>query len=301
MELTDQNIKEIVSKGSRFEDEMMQTIIREIVSGKREFLNLIQDPTYEFDDGLYPRMRNWYDNKGLYVSNRKFIQSGKRKLSFVNRVWFQIVLYTKEKGMNFDEIKTYKNFLLTTSNKYNVSPLDLYVMTASCNLNIVDYYLFLDLENECPCQPPKENIRETANIINFSELIRIILFVKEDESKLEGKSAPFLGKFNKCIDDVRKLLADPPIDTSDFFATYRKIPTALKLSYKPFSQLQKRWDVIYQDQEDNLFGFEIKYVGKAQFIQPNSEHSICKTDEEVMRAIKNEIYSNLKYKSRNER
>ena len=297
MKLTDIHIEEILDAGNQFEDKVLQLILRDIKNGNREFLKLIQDPSYEFDDGLSARMRNWYAEKGLLIATRNAENKGKRRLSFINKVWFQIVTYTKEKGMSLEEISTYRDFLLSPSNKYNVSPLEIYTLTASCNLNIVDYYLSLDIETECPFEPATDQILGTTHLINFSQLLREIFFVQEDELRVEGKSAECLVKLITEIDKIRKQLSIPEIIImKQGIRSY----APQGLSYLPFRQLRYKYDVLYQDDEDNIFGIEIKFVRKANDSTPKSEYSICKTDEEITSAIKNEIRSYLKYKRRNE-
>lgn len=297
MKASDEHINEILTAGRQYKDKVMQLILADIVAGKRDFLNLVNDPSYEFDDGLTARMRNWYAEKGLLIASRNIENKGKRRLSFINKVWFQIVTYTKAKGMSLEEISTYRDFLLSPSNKYNVSPLEIYTLTASCNLNVVDYYLSLDIITECPFEQATNQILGTTHLLNFSQLLREIFFVQEDELRVDGKSAKCLSKLITEIDKIRKQLSIPEIRIIKL-GSMTNAPQSL--SYRPYRQLKHLYDVLYQDDDDNIFGMEIKFVRKAQPSTQDSEHSICKTDEELITAIKNEIRGYLKYKRRNE-
>jgi len=311
MKHIERHIEQILSAGIQYEDKVLYHILVDLTQEKKSFLKLIQDPSYNFDDGLSARMRSWYDEKGLLVSDRNPEKQGKRKLSFVNKVWFELVVYCKNSGLKFERIKDFQTILLQPISKYGFTLLELYTLTALCNLNLEDYFMKLDIEQGFPLASSKVSfdIPETGMYVNLSRLLRDSLFygwgIKNEE---DGKSIDFHNfyyqlakednKFNialvRFIEGVRKRLSLPLLAENEILSQDAKA-SFTALSYRPSSSLRRRWDVLFEDDQNNLFGLEIKFVGKSRFVNSEDERFICKKDEELIKSIKDEINGYLKF------
>jgi len=224
MKLTSEQIDEILKDTTGTYDPVLKHLLKEATGGNREFLNFINDHSVEFDDGLSPRMRNWYDEKGLLISKRNVDNRGKRRLSFLSRLWFQLAITAKDNNMDFDEIIKIKDFLLfKDNNKYGISPFELYALTATCMLNEDVYYLSLEVDEECPFVVEKEGSGESKKTINLSRLIREVLSQLKDEEKRGAEINNFLVKLAQLIGRERRILniSDKPI--VDFTVQDKKV------------------------------------------------------------------------------
>ena len=309
MKQIEYHIEQFLKLGNQNENKVLYQILLDLTQGKMDFLKLIQDPNYGFNDGLSPRMRSWYDEKGLLISDRNPEKQGKRKLSFINKVWFELVVYCKDKKIKFDTIKSFKDILMQPIPKYDFTLLELYTLTALCNLNLEDYFMKLDLwgfplisANISP------DIPERRSYVNLSRLLRESLFHSDDINDVyedrymkyylineynPAQDKNFTTNLVRFIDIVRKKLSLPTLADNESYQDYKALYIAL--SYKPLSKLRKRWDFIIEDGKDNLFGVDIKFVGKSKFINSLDQKAVISSDEEVIKAIKDEMNGYLKF------
>jgi DNA-binding transcriptional MerR regulator len=248
-------------------------------------------------------MINYYESKGFIFSSRQN-DKGKRRFSITDVMIFQFSMYLKSNGYSEDFIKELNIRLNEPDPSFKISEFELVLMISSISLNIKDYWLTIESSN-------KEQLTDSIAInfqsknsdssFYFSEKIRQQFFngLNGQESlKLSGKTTKFLPPFIYNIDKYRKRLGIPLVSAKNFqLINESGLSTKLidesdakKLNKLPIEYLTKKYDFLLEREDNSLYGIELKYLGKDNYIPSNIRNEILvKTFDDLKNALENEI------------
>lgn len=278
-------------------------ILGDINDNNTELLQLIRNPIYEFNINQSSRMVNYYENKGFINSTREN-ERGKRRFSIIDTMLFNFSIWCKTNGYTDDFIRELNIRLNESEPSVKISSFEMMLMITSITLNIKDYWLKINTSN-------KEMLTDSVEIgfesldnhrgFHFSEQLRSQFFNgmnSEGSLKLNGKSTKFLQPFIYNIDKYRNRLGLPLISEENFrlineFGISAKLidlGDAKKLNRLPIDYLSKKYDILLEQEDNSLFGIEIKYLGENNYIPTNIRRElVVKNIEELKNMLEQEI------------
>ncbi|MCX6230830.1 MAG: hypothetical protein NTZ33_04740 [Bacteroidetes bacterium] len=283
-------------------------ILTQLKNNNLSFLRLIRNSNFEFNSTLSYRMLNYYSDKNIIRASRA-TKNGKRKFSFSDRISLEFALYLKKIGKRFDIIVQFNNNIHQEDAKLRMlSPFDLVIMITSVFLSSQDFFLVLG-ESKVPGdgQSSKISLLSEGNEYNFniSEEIRKITQTEPDNSSKSNRLSEFLSEFTFHIDNIRKTVGMPLIDPENYNlhnsvsikqAVARMMRMdRLSINNLPFQQLM--FDILYMNEDKQLFGIEIKAIGDNYHIPKGQEGLLVKSESELLKMLLREI-SMIKVRSK---
>ena len=302
-----QNLKKMFKyfniENNELTNEIKSLILSDINKNNTELLQLIQNPIYEFNINQSSRMINYYESKGFIFSSRQN-DKGKRRFSITDVMIFQFSMHLKFIGYSEDFIKELNIRLNEPDPSFKISEFELMLVISSISLNIKDYWLTIESSN-------KEQLTDSIAInfqsknsdssFYFSEKIRQQFFNGlngQGSLKLSGKTTKFLPPYIYNIDKYRKRLGIPLVSERNFqLINESGLSTKLidesdakKLNKLPIEYLTKKYDFLLEREDNSLYGIELKYLGKDNYIPSNIRNEILvKTFDDLKNALENEI------------
>jgi DNA-binding transcriptional MerR regulator len=264
----------------------------------KKLLELIQNPKFEFDIHQSSRMLNYFEKNGFIKFHRE--GNGKRRFSLSNAVAFYFSQYLKELGKSNSEIAEIIQVIDNPDNNGN-SELDELVFIATLLLGNKELRVSLD---EDAIDNISFKVRYDERKLNFSisKELRNIFFNENGITNTKGKLTNFLSLF---LPEVATLLGEMnPIDISsnaitksDKLKSSALSNSLLNLNQLPFSEYEGRYDIIHIDEDDNVFGIEVKQL-KTSINRHLKSEKITNTKDQLFKAIDDEINFLIKMKKK---
>jgi DNA-binding transcriptional MerR regulator len=264
----------------------------------KKLLELIQNPQFEFDIHQSSRMLNYFEKNGFIKFHRE--GNGKRRFSLSNAVAFYFSQYLKELGKSNSEIAEIIQVIDNPDNNGN-SELDELIFIATLLLGNKELRVSLD---EDAIDNISFKVRYDERKLNFSisKELRNIFFNENGITDTKGKLTNFLSLF---LPEVATLLGEMnPIDISsnaitksDKLKSSALSNSLINLNQLPFSEYEGRYDIIHIDEDDNVFGIEVKQLKTSINRQFKSE-KITNTKDQLFKAIDDEINFLIKMKKK---
>ncbi len=264
----------------------------------KKLLELIQNPKFEFDIHQSSRMLNYFEKNGFIKFHRE--GNGKRRFSLSNAVAFYFSQYLKELGKSNSEIAEIIQVIDNPDNNGN-SELDELIFIATLLLGNKELRVSLD---EDAIDNISFKVRYDERKLNFSisKELRNIFFNENGITDTKGKLTNFLSLF---LPEVATLLGEMnPIDISsnaitksDKLKSSALSNSLINLNQLPFSEYEGRYDIIHIDEDDNVFGIEVKQLKTSINRQFKSE-KITNTKDQLFKAIDDEINFLIKMKKK---
>jgi DNA-binding transcriptional MerR regulator len=295
--------KYINTENNELTNEIKTLILSDINDNNTELLQLIRNSIFEFNINQSSRMINYYESKGFIFSSRQN-DKGKRRFSITDVMIFQFSMHLKFIGYSEDFIKELNIRLNEPNPSFKISEFELILIISSISLNIKDYWLQIESSN-------KEQLTDSIAInfqsknsdssFYFSEKIRQQFFngLNGQESlKLSGKTTKFLPPFIYNIDKYRKRLGIPLVSAKNFqLINESGLSTKLidesdakKLNKLPIEYLTKKYDFLLERDDNSLYGIELKYLGKDNYIPSNIRNEmLVKSFDDLIKVLEQEI------------
>ena len=284
-------------------NQVKSLILSDLANDNMELLELMRNPSYEFNINQSSRMVNYYENKGFINSTREN-ERGKRRFSLIDTMLFNFSICSKVNGFSDDFIRELNIRLDESEPSVKITSFEMMLMITGITLNIKDYWLNINTSNKEKLTDPIaidfESL-DTNRGFHSSEQLRNQFFNGmhgEGSLKLNGKSTKFLQPFIYKIDKYRKRLGLPLISESNFrlineYGMGTKLideSDAKKLNKLPIEELTKSYDILLERDDNSLFGIEIKYLGKNNYIPSNIRGEFLVKDmDELKNAVEREI------------
>ncbi|MEI6697080.1 MAG: hypothetical protein WCO13_13560 [Bacteroidota bacterium] len=275
-------------------------IISELKDNNLSFLRLIRNSSYEFDSNLSYRMLTYYSEQNIIRSFRAS-KKGKRKFSFSNIVSLEFALYLKKIGKQFEMIEQINNNIHKEDAKLKMlSPFDMAIMIASVFLSSQDFFLVLG-ESKMPGDGQSSKIsllsEGSEDNFNISAIIRKITQPDPDKSSLDVKTSNFFAEYTYNIDFIRNIVGMPLIDPENYkiinnigvkqaIARMQRMDK-LNINNLPFNNLL--FDILYMNEENQLFGIEIKHLGQNYHIPEGKQGLLVKTESDLFKMLLREM------------
>ncbi len=264
----------------------------------KKLLELIQNPKFEFDIHQSSRMLNYFEKNGFIKFHRE--GNGKRRFSLSNAVAFYFSQYLKELGKSNSEIAEIIQVIDNPDNNGN-SELDELIFIATLLLGNKELRVSLD---EDAIDNISFKVRYDERKLNFSisKELRNIFFNENGITDTKGKLTNFLSLF---LPEVATLLGEMnPIDISsnaitksDKLKSSALSNSLINLNQLPFSEYEGRYDIIHIDEDDNVFGIEVKQL-KTSINRNFKSEKITNTKDQLFKAIDDEINFLIKMKKK---
>lgn len=284
-------------------NQVKSLIMKDLAEDNTELLELIRNPIFEFDINQSSRMINYYESKG-FISSTRENEKGKRRFSLKDAMIFHISMYLKFIGYSEDFIRELNIRLNESEPSENISAYELMLMITGITLNVKDFWIKIETSN-------KEKLTDSITIdflskdsepsFHISEQIRQQFFngmYGQGSLKLSGKTTKFLPPFIYNIDKYRKLLGITLVSERNFRLIAEagfgnKLidqSDANKLNKLPIEYLTKKYDILLEREDNSLFGIELKYLGKDNYIPPKIRTEVLvKNLDELKNALEQEI------------
>jgi DNA-binding transcriptional MerR regulator len=296
-------LKRLKIEDNELTNQVKSLILSDLAADNTEFLELIRNPIFEFDTNQSSRMLNYYESKGFLRSTRE-TEKGKRRFSITDVMILQFSTWHKVIDFSEDFVRELNIQLNEPEPSERISAYELMLMITGITLNVKDFWLKIETLN-------KEKLTDSITIdflskdsdpsFHISEQLRQQFFNGmngEGSLKLDGKSAKFLPPFIYNIDKYRKRLGLPLvsernfrlIDEGGFSTKLIDESDANKLNKLPIEYLTKRYDILLEREDNSLFGIELKYLGKDNYIPPNIRTELLVKDlDDLRNALEQEI------------
>lgn len=226
-----------------------------------ELFVLLSNPDYEFKvDEMLPRAVNYMNRIGLGVGTKSNRGRGWWKYSFLDAVWMNIFMELRKNKVKTDEIKEIMNELFDkTGNSYNLSKFEYFVTASVACLGIVECVMYKNEDYEIDLG--MDSMQNENILFNLSQLVRQVIFDKNDQINLTGKIKDFYLILNDQLNDLYincgldQAFADHP-NLSKFKTFLFRMKTRANI---PVNSQQH--DLVVQLQSGNLLAIDLKIIG----------------------------------------
>lgn len=278
--------------------------VLEILNSEKSstLLELISNPKFEFDINQSSRMLNYFEKNGSIRFHRE--GNGKRRFSLSNAIGFYISQFLKELGKSNFEISQIIDTINTPNDK-GISELVELIFVSTLLLGTKEFRIFQDEDNSNHSGNKlslvvSSDYKETN--FSISKVLRNLFFNENGSSVNKGKLISFLSLYLPEVLELLKEMNQLDINNNEIPKLNNanlgpSINSFANLNQLPFAEYEGRFDIIHVDQDDNVFGIEIKQLKIASIRNVKSE-KITVNKEQLNKAIDDEINFLIKMKKK---
>ncbi len=283
--------------------EMHLAIETYMANGNFKFSVLMNLHAYEFKTKLSAKQLNYYTASGI-IGGVRLTSQGKRRFSFIDRIIVDLMMHLKALNYSDDDAKRAKEILqkfdyakrYQDDGKIAYDQIDILVLMAAATLGKKDIVITWNKENDNLQAFVNTNPIEES--FNISKTIRDILFNNDGKLNLDKKSEPFIYDFLYRVDELRETLNFDQLCPEKYVilkeikgsnaSSYYEFNDISRLNIEPFDVLEKKYNYIYLNHSNSLFGININYLGEVSKSHSNDE-KLIKELEFLLDKIRNSL------------